>query len=173
MENVCHVGWGRPGSASVHSRVPYSDNQTMSRDRWQLSFVVAGGSDCMWIILYLWCCSPKHHHFCIAIIGRAVLPAFLIPLVKMLYLVIGTTLQDRILIAQKLTKLLILTHCQFGHGSLLLDIACIQPPKWRLILPLHRRTLNRVCTSTGRAFLDHWTTNKHYLERSHKTKNFN
>ena len=58
----------------------------------------------------LWCCSPKHHHFCIAVIGRAVLPASLIPLVKMLYLVIGATLQDRILIAQKLTKLLILTH---------------------------------------------------------------
>ena len=67
-------------------------------------------------------CAPKHH-FCIAIIGRAVLPAFLISLVKMLYLVIGTTLQDRILIAQKLTKLLILSHCQIGRGSILLDIA--------------------------------------------------
>jgi len=117
MENVCHVGWGRPGSASVHSRVPYSDNQTMSRDRWQLSFVVAGGSDCMWIILYLWCCSPKHHHFCIAIIGRAVLPASLIPLVEMLYLVIGTNLQDRISIAQKLTKLLILTLVRLAVGA--------------------------------------------------------
>jgi len=61
-------------------------------------------------VLCLWCYSPKHHHFCIAVIGRAVLPASLIPLVKMLYLVIGATLQDRILIAQKLTKLLILTH---------------------------------------------------------------
>jgi hypothetical protein len=58
----------------------------------------------------VWCCSPKHHHFCIAVIGRAVLPASLIPLVEMLYLVIGTNLQDRISIAQKLTKLLILTH---------------------------------------------------------------
>src|SRR5882762_11500047 len=57
---------------------------------------------------HLWCCSHSHHYFCIAKIGRAVLPAFLIPLVKMLYLVIRTTLQDRILMAQKLTELLIL-----------------------------------------------------------------
>jgi hypothetical protein len=84
----------------------------------------------------VWCCSHSHRHFCIAEIGRAVLPAFLIPLVKMLYLVIRTTLQDRILIAQKLTELLILTHCQFGRGNLLLDIAGIQPPIRRLILPL-------------------------------------
>jgi len=58
---------------------------------------------------WLWCHSHKHHHFCIAKIGRAVLPVVLIPLVEMLYLVIGTTLQDRILIAEKLTELLILT----------------------------------------------------------------
>jgi hypothetical protein len=43
--------------------------------------------------------------FVLAIIGRTILLAFLIPLVKMLYLVIGTTPQDRILIAQKLTEL--------------------------------------------------------------------
>jgi hypothetical protein len=49
----------------------------------------------------------KHRHFFnIAIMGRRIFPAFLIPLVKMLYLVIGTTPQDRILIAQKLTELL-------------------------------------------------------------------
>ena len=45
---------------------------------------------------------------------------FLIPLVKMLYLVIGTTPQDRILIAQKLTKLLNFDPCEIGRGSLLL-----------------------------------------------------
>src|ERR1700729_3799056 len=55
---------------------------------------------------HLWCCSLKHCHFCIDIIGRTNLPAFLIPLVKMLYLVVGATSQDRILIAQKLTELL-------------------------------------------------------------------
>src|ERR1700683_1167023 len=82
------------------------------------------------------CSSHSHHHFCITEIGRAVLPAFLIPLVKMLYLVIGTTLQDRISIAQKLTELLILTRCQFGRGSLLLDMAGIQPPRQRLNLSL-------------------------------------
>ena len=54
----------------------------------------------------LWCCSLKHCHFCIGIIGRTILPAFLIPLVNMLYLVLGTTPQDRILIAPKLTELL-------------------------------------------------------------------
>ena len=68
----------------------------------------------------LWCCSLKHRYFCIAVIGRTILPAFLIPLVKTLYLVIGTTPQDRILIAQKLTELLILTHFWIGHGCLLL-----------------------------------------------------
>jgi hypothetical protein len=36
---------------------------------------------------WIWCCSHKHHHFCITVIGRAVLPVCLIPLVKMLYLV--------------------------------------------------------------------------------------
>jgi hypothetical protein len=66
----------------------------------------------------LWCCSLKHCHFCIGIIGRTILPAFLIPLVKMLYLVLGTTPQDRILIAQKLTELLKLIHCEIGCGSL-------------------------------------------------------
>jgi hypothetical protein len=54
----------------------------------------------------------------------------------MLYLVIGTTLQDRILIAQKLSELLILTHCRFGRGNVILDIVGIQPPRWRLSLPL-------------------------------------
>ena len=86
--------------------------------------------------LCIWCHSHSRHHFCIAKIGRAVLPAFLISLVGMLYLVIRTTLQDRILIAQKLTELLILTHCQFGRGNLLLDIAGVQPPRQRLILSL-------------------------------------
>src|ERR1700683_1336603 len=74
------------------------------------------------VMYHIWCHSHSHHHFCIAKIGRTVLPAFLIPLVEMLYLVIRTTLQDRILIAQKLTELLILTHCQFGRGNLLLDM---------------------------------------------------
>jgi hypothetical protein len=118
----------------------------------------------------LWCSPLSHHHFCIAKIRRAVLPVFLIPLVKMLYLVIGTTLQDRILIAQKLTELLILTDCQFGCGSHLLYLAGIQPPRRRLNLLFHHRTLNRACTSTGGAFFNHWIINIHCLERSHKTK---
>ena len=124
-------------------------------------------------IFLLWCSSLSHHHFCIAEIGRAVLPAFLIPLVKMLYLVIWTNLQDRILIAQKLSELLILTDCQFGRGSLLLYLAGIQPPRRRLNLLFHHRTLNRACTSTGGAFCDLRIINIHCLERSHKTKNIN
>jgi hypothetical protein len=121
----------------------------------------------------LWCSSLCHYHFCIAEIGRAVLLAFLIPLLKMLYLVIGTTLQDRISIAQKLSELLILTDCQFGRGSLLLYLAGIQPPRQHLNLPYHHRTLNRACTSTEGAFCDLCIINIHCLERSHKTKNIN
>jgi hypothetical protein len=92
--------------------------------------------------------------------------------VEMLYLVIGTILQDRILMAENLTELLILICGQIGRGSILLDIADIQPPRWRLNLYFHHKTLNRACTSKGRAFFDHWIINTYYLEGSHKSKFF-
>jgi hypothetical protein len=150
--------------AACNSECGHLDNL---QKRTNGSSEIGDGSNCTKFGSHLWCCPPKHHHFCIAIIGRAVLPAFLISLVKMLYLVIGTTLQDRILIVQKSTKLLILSHCQIGRGSILLDLAGIQPPRRRLNNHFRHKTLNRVCTSTGRAFFDHWIINIHCLEGSY------
>jgi hypothetical protein len=53
----------------------------------------------------LWCCSLKHHHFCIPEIEIPILGFFLIPLVKSLVLMVQRDSQDRFLIVSKLTKL--------------------------------------------------------------------
>jgi hypothetical protein len=98
------------------------------------------------------------------------LPVFPIPLVEMLYLVIGTNLQDRILIAKNLTELCInfdlWSNWPWEHYT----GYSRHTPMWRLNLYFHHKALNRACTSKGRAFFDPRIINTYYLEGSYKSK---
>ena len=104
------------------------------------------------------------------VVNRAV-ATLLIPLVKMPYLVIGTTLQDRILIAQNLTKLLILIDCQFGLWVPSSIFSRFTTSETTLKSTTSTTELSiELAHQQGEPFLTIRWSSIHCLELSHKTK---